>query len=293
MTHGRGVAVVGSANLDVVVSLARFPGPGETVLGDDLEEVAGGKGLNQAIAAARHSPTTFIGCVGSDEAGEQLLGRLNRAGVDTAHTWRADGPTGRAFIQVTPDGENSIVVTALANRRLEAATVVRALEAVAPAVVLAQLEIPFETVEAAAGWAAGSGARFVLNPSPVQPLPASLLALCDPVVVNMSEAAAIVGAPPAADDGDASAEGLARTLLDRTRSVALTHGGRGVFVAEEGGGVSHVPGHRVPVVDTTGAGDEFAGALAAALGAGLSLESAATVANDAAARLVQIPRRER
>lgn len=292
-----GVAVVGSANLDIVLSVDRFPLPGETVLGRGLVHVPGGKGLNQAIAAARHSPTVFVGCVGGDEAGDVLLSHLGEAGVDTSHVRRVDEATGRAFIQVAPDGENTIVVLALANRRLTAETVRTALDAVEPSVVLAQLEIPLESVEAAATWASDRGARFVLNPSPVRELPRGLLAACDPLVVNTGEAMSLLGdaqpegaAGAATDDYSAN---LAGRLADLARSVAVTDGARGVSVASSPGDVTHIDGVRVTPVDTTGAGDEFAGAFASALATGGSLVSAAENANRAAARIVTMPRRER
>ena len=289
--------MVGSANLDIVVNVDRFPLPGETLLGRGLAHVAGGKGLNQAIAAARHSRTTFVGCVGPDEAGDLLLSHLDAAGVDTSHVGRVDDATGRAFIQVSPDGENSIVVMALANRRVTPDAVRTALDAVEPSVVLAQLEIPLESVEAAASWASSRGARFLLNPSPMRELPRELLAACDPLVVNTGEAMSLLGdAQPegaAGAPGEDYAANLAGRLADRVRSVAVTDGARGVTVAASPEDVTHIEGVRVTPVDSTGAGDEFAGAFAAALAAGESLVSAAEMANRAAARIVALARSER
>lgn len=289
------VAVVGSANLDIVMSVARFPRGGETILGDRLDEVAGGKGLNQAIAAARQGLCAFIGCIGDDEAGGRLVSELERAGVGTSHLVRHSGPTGRAFIQVTPDGENSIVVLALANQRLDVDAVLTALEAAAPAVVLAQLEIPLETVEAAATWAQSSGARFLLNASPIRPLPESLLQLCDPLIVNAGEAAALLHDEASAKDSRVGEEvhDLATRLTHLARSVAVTDGPRGVHAGATSTGVTKVPVQRVTAVDSTGAGDMFAGTLAAAMARGLDLTAAADEANAAAARIVQIPRSQR
>lgn len=288
------VAVVGSANLDIVMSVTRFPRGGETILGDHLEEVAGGKGLNQAIAAAGASTCAFIGCIGDDDAGGRLVSELDGAGVDTSRLVRRSDATGRAFIQVTPDGENSIVVLPLANQRLEIADVRTALEALAPTVVLAQLEIPLETVEAAAAWARSSGARFLLNPSPVRPLPEPLLELCDPLIVNAGEAAALLHETSTLESrADDEVHDLAKRLTDLARSVAVTDGPRGVHVGGTSAGLAKLPGHRVTAVDSTGAGDAFAGTLAAALAEGLDLTAAAEKANAAAARIVQIPRSRR
>ena len=284
---GASVAVVGSANLDVVVMVERFPAPGETVLGGDLQEVAGGKGLNQAVAAARTAESAVVCCVGEDEAGRLLTARLESAGVDIRGVRRVATPSGRAFIKVAPGGENSIVVAAAANARLTAEDVRHALVELRPAVVLAQLEIPLESVLAAAGWASEHGARFVLNPSPVRELPDWLVEVCDPLVVNVGEAAEILGVAATADVAE-----LALALAARAQSVVVTDGARGAHVARASG-VEHVPGTRVDAVDTTGAGDEFVGHLAAALSRGETLTDAAAGANRAAARVVAVPRGQR
>lgn len=285
--HARRVVVVGSANLDVVVTVKRFPTPGETVLGGDILEIAGGKGLNQAVAAARTTPCAMIGCVGDDAAGRLLLSWMERAGVARDHVRHVSTPTGRAFIQVTPSGENSIVVTPAANSELTAEEVERALEQLGPAVVLAQLEVPLEAVRAAATWASRRRARFLLNPSPVQHLPGWLVALCDPLVVNAGEAAQMLGTESGRD-----VQGLARALAARTRSVVVTDGPRGAFVGSSSGAVG-VPAVPAKVVDTTGAGDEFVGHLAAALSLGESLVDGVRAANRAAAKVIGLPRNAR
>ena len=289
-----GLAVVGSANLDVVMAVERLPAPGETVLGHDLVEVAGGKGLNQAVAAARRSTTSFIGCLGNDPAARTLEDVLRRAGVDIRHLQRSTRPTGRAFIPVAADGENSIVVLPLANHALDATHVLRALDAVRPAVVLCQLEIPLEVVKKVASWAVASEARFVLNPSPVRSLSRTLLELSDPLIVNASEARALLhshGYPSAASLTDP--ETVARALLALTSALVVTDGSRGAWVGSTADGISLVPGHPAVARDTTGAGDEFAGVLVAHLADGVDLRQASHLANEAAARLVQIPRVER
>lgn len=283
------VTVVGSANLDVVVTLPAFPAPGETVMGEHLEEVAGGKGLNQAVAAAGVGASAFVGCLGDDEAGLLLLDALQRAGVDATQVRRPTEPTGRAYIEVTPDGENRIVVMALANGALAADVVTAALDALRPAVVLTQLEVPLAAVEAAGSWTAATGARFVLNASPVRQLSSSLLARCDPLIVNRGEAATILGS----GSPGGGAHDLAHRLAPRVASVVVTDGPDGAHVGADEHDIVHVPGRRVTPVDTTGAGDVFAGTLAACLSRGMSLTEAAGAANDAAARIVRVPRTQR
>lgn len=289
-----GVAVVGSANLDVVMAVEWLPAPGETVLGDQLSEVAGGKGLNQAVAAARHSTSTFIGCLGNDPAARTLEEVLQLAGVDIRHLQRSTRPTGRAFIPVAADGENTIVVLPLANHALEVTHVLRALDVVRPAVVLSQLEIPIEVVEQVASWSAANGVRFVLNPSPVGALSQTLLELSDPLIVNACEARAILQSSGSTNaTSSADPEKAARALVAMTSAVVITDGSNGAWVGSTPDGITLVPGHPAVARDTTGAGDEFAGVLAAQLADGVDLGRAAHLANQAAARLVQIPRVER
>lgn len=294
MSMSTAVVVVGSANLDVVATLDHFPAPGETVLGRGLHEVAGGKGLNQAVAAARHVSAAFVGCVGPDAAGEALRRHLSGAGVDDSRVQQTDTPTGRALIQVVPDGENQIVVVPLANERLGAAWVEASLAELGPSCVLAQLEIPLAAVQAAAAWAEQHGARFVLNPSPVRDLPAEVLGACDPLVTNAGEADALL----AQHEGEtyrrpATTSGLAGALAGLARSVVVTDGANGVHVATAGSAPVHVPGHVVTAVDTTGAGDEFVGTLVAELSGGAQLVTAAEAANAAAAAIVQLERSAR
>jgi ribokinase len=287
------VAVVGSANLDVVMAVPHFAGPGETLLAEELEHAIGGKGLNQAVAAARAASCAFVGCVGEDEAGTRLLDGMARAGVVTDQVRRV-GSSGQAFIEVTPDGENSIVVVPLANRLLSTEAVTSALDELTPPVVLAQLEIPLEAVESAAAWSAQHGSRFVLNASPVRDLPLNLLSSCDPLLVNASEAGTLLTVldPPGPGRGDDVAD-AARRLTGWAPSVVVTEGTNGAYVCARAGDVTLVPTQKVAAVDTTGAGDEFAGALVAALARGEDLERATAAANAAAAVLVQTPRSQR
>ncbi|MEU2335565.1 ribokinase [Streptomyces sp. NPDC013172] len=269
--------VVGSANADLVVEVERRPAAGETVLGGDLATHPGGKGANQAVAAARlGARTALLARVGDDAHGGLLLDSQRSAGVDTAGVLVGGAPTGVALITVDPSGDNSIVVSPGANGRLTPADVRAATGLLgASRVVSAQLEIPLETVvEVVRNLAPGS--RFVLNPSPPAPLPPEVLAACDPLIVNEHEAKVILGGA----DGDVSGEPAdwARLLLAKgPRSVVVTLGADGALVAD-GRGVTAVPSVRVAAVDTTGAGDAFTAALAVRLGAGASLPEAAAYA---------------
>lgn len=237
------VAVVGSLNVDLVTEVRRHPSPGETVLGGDLRRARGGKGANQAIGAVRAGASVaLVGRVGDDADGRAYRDALAAAGVDVTHLRTTpDVATGTALIVVDGQGENTIVVAPGANARLTAADVRDAAGAIREAdVVLVQLEIGQDAVDAVSEVAGEAGTRLVLNASPVRPLPPSLLALADPLVVNEHEAR----------EYDAV-------------SLCVTLGSAGARWGED----SAMP-PRVEVVDTTGAGDAFAGALAAALAAG-------------------------
>ncbi|MFD6290445.1 ribokinase [Streptomyces sp. NPDC060205] len=266
--------VVGSANADLVVGVERRPGAGETVLGSDLALHPGGKGANQAVAAARlGARTALLARVGDDAHGRLLLDSQRAAGVDTAGVLVGGAPTGVALITVDPSGDNSIVVSPGANGRLTPEDI-RAASALVTAsrVVSTQLEIPLETVEEVVR-ALRPDARFVLNPSPPRELPASVLAACDPLIVNEHEARVVLGA-----DAGASPEEWAGALLALgPRSVVVTLGEEGALVADASG-TARVPAVEVDAVDTTGAGDSFTAALAWRLGAGESLADAAAYA---------------
>ncbi|MFE9018997.1 ribokinase [Streptomyces sp. NPDC007808] len=267
--------VVGSANADLVIGVERRPGAGETVLGSDLAVHPGGKGANQAVAAARlGARTALLARVGDDAHGRLLLDSQRAAGVDTVGVLVGGAPTGVALITVDPSGDNSIVVSPGANGRL-APDDIRAAASLfqASRVVSAQLEIPLETVvEVVRSLADGS--RFVLNPSPPQPLPTEVLAACDPLIVNEHEAKVILGDSAVGE----TPEDWARILLAKgPRSVVVTLGAQGALVASADG-VTRVPSVRVDAVDTTGAGDAFTAALAFRLGAGSSPVDAAAYA---------------
>jgi ribokinase len=276
---GPAVVVVGSLNLDVVVPVPHHPVPGETVLGGDAVRAPGGKGANQAVAAARLGQrVAMVGCVGDDAAGEVLLRALDADGVDHSHVEALPGvPTGTALISVDPHGENAIVVSPSANSRLDRAAVDRAGDRLAAAAIcLLQLEIPLEAVAHAAGLARGT---VILNPAPGRPLPADLLTACDVLVPNRAELATLLGEPaPRALDEVAE---LARRV-EGPRAVVVTLGAEGAM-AVSGDGVLHVPAVRVDPVDTTAAGDCFCGALADALARRNPLERAVEWAVTAAA----------
>ncbi|GFE24910.1 ribokinase [Streptomyces sp. SceaMP-e96] len=282
------VLVVGSANADLTVRVDRRPGAGETVLGTDLVESAGGKGANQAAAAARiGGRTALLARVGGDAYGELLLGAQRAAGTDVTPVI-VDGTarTGTAMIIVDPDGDNSIVVSPGANAALTPQDVAAAKDTIAAsAVVSLQLEIPMESVRAAASAAEQAGTRVVLNPSPAPTadLAPELLSVADPLVVNEHEARQLSGLT------DGTPAQWAQALRDRgARSVVVTLGGDGALVLDADG-AENVPGVRVKAVDTTGAGDAFTGALATRLARGDALPEAARFAVRVGAAAVTKP----
>ena len=265
-----GVVVVGSANLDVVVPVPHHPVTGETVMGGDHALVPGGKGANQAVAAARQgAEVTFVGRVGADDAGTTLRVSLEEAGVLTTHlATDAEAPSGIALIGVDDDGDNFIVVSPGANARVTAADVAAAAGAVAGAeVVLLQLEVPVEAVTAAADTATGT---VILNPAPapVEPesLPVKFLDRVDVLVPNTIELAQLTGIDPSDNASELAA--AARSLGVDT--VVVTRGSAGALIVTDDD-VMVVPAPTITPVDTTGAGDSFCGTLAAALAGGKSI----------------------
>lgn len=268
--------VVGSANADLVVGVDRRPAPGETVLGSDLAVHPGGKGANQAVAAARlGARTALLARVGDDAHGRLLLESQRSAGVDTTGVLVGGAPTGVALITVDPSGDNSIVVSPGANARLTPEDIRAAGPLLRAArVVSVQLEIPLDTVAETAR-SLPSGTRLVLNPSPPAPLPAEVLAACDPLVVNEHEARFILG-----PEAGATPESWARALTALgPRSVVITLGAGGALTADtRTGDRVRVPSPAVDALDTTGAGDAFTAALAWRLGLGEELPEAAAFA---------------
>jgi ribokinase len=267
------VAVVGSLNLDITVPVDRLPLPGETVLGGDRSDAPGGKGANQAVAAARQgAATAMVGAVGDDAAGSALLAALTGDGVDVTAVRRVPGvASGTALVVVAPDGENQIVLAPGANRSLSGDDVLAAAPVLARApVVCLQLEIGDDAVAAAARLAAG---RLVLTPAPWRELPGEVLAAARVLVANRGEIGQLLGVPAPASVPEAGQ--LAARVRDRgPRAVAVTLGPAGVVLAI-GGRPLHLPAPDVGVVDATGAGDTFAGVLAAGLSRGLDTIAAA------------------
>jgi len=267
------VVVVGSANMDLVVRTPRLPAAGETVLGGDLLRVPGGKGANQAVAAARAgAPVRFVGALGGDAFGDELLAALLADGVDVTQVTRVGRPTGTALIVVDEAGENLSAVAPGANFALQAAAVDAGLaDLTAADVVLTQLEVPLACVAAAAA----SSGRTILNAAPAGPLDAAVLARVEVLVVNEAEGAALSGSTDPVQAAHAlRAEGPS--------SVIVTLGGEGLLLADDGG-ITRLPAHKIDVVDATAAGDAFCGALAAALARGATMPQAVRFANAAAA----------
>jgi ribokinase len=282
------ICVVGSCNLDLTFHVARLPRPGETVAASALHQGFGGKGANQAVAAARlGARVTMIGRVGNDAFGRQYLENFQAHGVDTTFV-RADAsrPTGTASILVSEAGDNCIVVAAGANAGLTPDDVRGAADAIRGAsVVLCQLETPVESALEAFRIARSAGVRTILNPAPAAPLPDELLRLCDLCVPNETELELLTGRSLA--DREA-VEAAARVLRDRgPRAVVVTLAAAGALLVADT--VEQVPGLRVDAVDPTGAGDVFVAALAVFLAEGASLHEAAQQANAAAAISVTRP----
>ncbi|MEA2311681.1 MAG: ribokinase [Solirubrobacteraceae bacterium] len=292
------VIVAGSVNADLVVRAERLPAPGETVAGGEFSRHGGGKGANQAVAAARlGAAVTMVGAVGADDLGAEALELLRAEGIDTAAVERLERvATGVALIVVDAAGENQIAVASGANLELDPAAVAAAVAAAAsgeavsaaarggpglpaggarPAVVLLSHEVPDAVVLAAARAAREAGAAIVLNPAPARPLSDALVALGPILTPNADEARALAG--------EAEPEAAAAALAARTGApVLVTLGGEGALL-RDGDAVERIPTPQVEVADTTGAGDTFNGALATALTEGRPLREAAGLAVAAAA----------
>jgi ribokinase len=261
------IVVVGSINLDLVASAERIPRAGETVAGHAFQTFPGGKGANQAVAAARlGSPVSMIGKLGTDAFGMQLRETLEGAGVDTRGIRSVPVSSGVALIATDADGENAITVVAGANACLEPADLDANLDILQQAgVLLTQLEIPFETVEYLSTLAEREKIPLMLDPAPARPLFASLLHRVGWLTPNETEAAALLGCS-VSDLSDDQLEEAANTLLGRgAHNIILKLGGRGCYLALSDGTRQFLPAYHVNAVDTTAAGDAFNGAFAAAL----------------------------
>jgi len=288
------IVVVGSLNMDFVVSVEHLPAPGETVLGRNFQMIPGGKGANQAVAAARLGGNSvavrMVGRVGYDVFADHLKASLSAAGVDVSavHAAKATA-TGVALISVDRNGQNSIVVASGANHELAAADV----EAMRPVfrgarLALFQLETPLDTVGAALALAREEGLTTILDPAPAQALPERVLQQVDILTPNESEALRLLGRPPARVS-PAEAVEMAGALRRRgPKTVIIKLGEQGCY-ADSGAVQAHFPGFAVEVRDTTAAGDTFNAALAIALAEGAPLEHALRFANAAAAISVTRP----
>ena len=274
------ILVVGSLNMDLVVTVETHPKPGDTVLGGDTRTIPGGKGANQAAAASKAGgDVAMLGLVGSDAYGEALKDALREAGVDVGFVETFEGPSGVALITVDADGQNMIVVSPGANGKL---TSERFQEEMlhGAALVMMQLEIPLETVQTVAAAAAARGVPVLLNPAPAQPLPNELLQKIKYLVVNEGEAALLSDLK--VTDAE-SALAAARSLRERgAETVVVTLGARGL-VWSSNNGEGALEAHKVKIIDTTAAGDAFCGAFAVALAQGRGLGPALRFANAAGA----------
>lgn len=277
------VVVVGSYNIDQTIRVRKIPSPGETIIGSGFSSGSGGKGANQAVAAARAgAAVTFVAKVGTDPLTLQALADLKHEGIDTSFIIRDEkSATGRAWIVVDDSGENSIVVAPGANAQLSPADVALAADAIAAAnVLLLQLETPIETVMTAAKIAAAAGTTVILNPAPAQPLSPEFLKLVDIITPNIVEAKMLTGISCRDDQSLTTA---ALSLQHKgVKDVLITLGKKGVFVHGRDG-MFCVPAYQVNAVDTTGAGDVFNGCLAAFLNADRSMREVLDIAAAAAA----------
>jgi len=277
------VTVVGSFNQDLVVVTPRMPVKGETILGERYQTGPGGKGANQAVAAARlGADVAMVVKLGTDDIGDRAQANLVAEGVSSDYVLRTDEThTGVAFIIVDADGENMIVVAPGSNTLLSPEDVDAGRTAITDAdVLLVELESPLETVQRALEVAREAGVRTILNPAPGQPLATEMLELVDVLTPNETETELIAGMPVT---NVAEAEAAGRHLLAQgVGTVIVTLGAKGALIVSPGG-VQRVPGHVVDVVDTTGAGDAFNGAIAVALAEGKTVVDAVAFANAAAA----------
>lgn len=281
------VLILGSINVDITVRVTKLPMPGETVHGSDPVNLPGGKGGNQAVAVAGAGATAvMVGAVGEDEIGADALRSLTRRGVDISQVSIVSGTTGIASIYVEDSGENTIVVSPGANAHVtpeNAELAISEIFANAHPLVLAQMELPLATVGHAAKLVNELGGRFILNLAPAIKPSDTLLAACDPIIVNEYEAQIVTGLMvESIEDAKKAALEICRTA----KSSVVTLGGLGAVVAQ-GDTAHHYPAEQVNVVDTTGAGDAFVGALTASLAAGTDLSLAVEAGISAGAKAVQ------
>lgn len=274
------IAVVGSINMDLVTYTARAPRAGETVLGSGFRTAYGGKGANQAVAAARlGGAVVMIGCVGDDGFGTEMRRALEREGVDVSGVRTVPGPSGVAAITVEESGQNRIVVVPGANGRLDRLTAEDRQRITRSRFLLLQLESPLPVVIEAARTARAAGVTVMLTPAPAQPLPEELRAAVDWFIPNETELQLLTALPTGSRE---EVEAAARRLGGGRAHVVVTLGARGCLYVPPAGEALAVPALPVQAVDTTAAGDTFTGALAVALGEGRPVEDALHFATRAA-----------
>lgn len=277
------IVVVGSSNTDMIIKMDKIPAPGETVLGGEFTIAAGGKGANQAVAAARAGgEVAFVACVGDDMFGEQALEGFAKDRIDTEYVFKdKQQPSGCALIFVDKEGENSIAVASGANARLSPKHIDLAKDKIISSeILIAQLETPLDTVKHTAQLASDNGVPVILDPAPAQPLDNDLLKYISILTPNESEAELLTGIPV---EDENSADKAANALLAKgIDTVLITLGFRGTFIATEDTR-EMAPGFMVTAIDSTAAGDVFNGALAVSLSEKTPLPDAVRFANAAAA----------
>lgn len=279
------IVVIGSSNTDMVVTSTKMPLPGETVMGNEFDIIPGGKGANQAVAAARAGgEVTFIAKVGNDDFGKQAIKGYKKDNINTKNVFiDTNKPTGVAVIIVDETtGQNSIVVAPGSNGNLLVEDILKIESLIASAdILLVQLEIPVETVQAALGIARKNGVKTILNPAPAQFLNDELLSLVDIITPNETETQLLIGLDPANEN---EIQNAAAQLLEKVNeSVLITLGSKGVYYQSKNGNGAFVPTTKIDAVDTTAAGDVFNGYFAAALSNCTNFQEAIRLANKAAA----------
>ncbi|WP_320175049.1 ribokinase [Maridesulfovibrio sp.] len=275
--------VLGSVNADHVLQVDNFPRPGETVTGHGYQIIPGGKGANQAVAAARlGADIGFIACVGDDDFGRRMINEFQQDGIETSAVMAVEGlPTGIALIQIAASGENAISISAEANAALTPEAIKPHLDLIREAeTLLMQLESPLETIELAAKEARAAGTKVILNPAPARVFPDSLLADLDMITPNETEAELLTGVKVESEEDAVMA---ACVLHGKgVETVLITLGEKGAFLSRAEG-KKLIGGYSVKAVDTTAAGDTFNGALVASMQKGASIEQAIGFAHGAAA----------
>ncbi|MFD3262266.1 ribokinase [Paenibacillus lentus] len=287
--QGPNIVVIGSINMDIVIETPVIPEKGETILGSEMKLLPGGKGANQAVAASRLGmETSFIGAIGKDRFGEQMQQELNRHSINQALTVMPEEKTGIASIWIH-DQDNRIVVIPGANGKITWSDIeLRKSYIDRSDVVLLQLEIPLDTVVECIKYAHGAGKKIILNPAPAQSLPEEIYPMLYSLTPNRQELSVLAGAPEILQENDFTALYAAmRKMIDKgLPSIMVTLGADGAVHMNASGHTFHIPGRKMDVTDTTGAGDCFNAALAVSIAKGLSMEQAAEYAVAASALAV-------